>query len=245
MKVKADWPPPKKKLINWVADHMLHFVLSHQIWSWSDISYSKKRFRWHLALTLNNLDLWRWPWNGDINDLIVIDGQLYNRCYIYVRLVERKKCWKVMITYKKKPKEGFHMRYYTIWFLRFENFTSGYTIFDLGAYHEGHSRSTPKTNQLSARPYATSTPLTLTLVILVWWLLRTQFTQKWWENPFSGLLFSFTHFTSLATNFLKQCLSFLKVHILKILKSVMTLAANVARRRNIPGHLVLWTQKNP
>jgi hypothetical protein len=52
-------------------------------------------------------------------------------------------------------------------------------------------------------------------------------------------MFSFTHFTSLATNFQKYCLSFLEVHVLKILKSMMTLAATVAKRRNMPGDLVL------
>jgi hypothetical protein len=44
-------------------------------------------------------------------------------------------------------------------------------------------------------------------------------------------MFLFTHFTSLATNFQKLCSSFLEVHIFKILKSVMTLAATVTLLR--------------
>jgi hypothetical protein len=59
--------------------------------------------------------------------------------------------WKVLI-------KVFHLRYYTIWFLQFQNLTSGYTIFDRGANHQGHSRSPLKTNQLSGRPSATFTP---------------------------------------------------------------------------------------
>jgi hypothetical protein len=56
--------------------------------------------------------------------------------------------WKVFI-------KGFHLRYYTIWFLQFQNLTSGYTIFDPGANHQGHSQSALKTNQLSGRRSAT------------------------------------------------------------------------------------------
>jgi hypothetical protein len=59
--------------------------------------------------------------------------------------------WKVLI-------KGFQLRYYTIWFLQFQNLTSGYIIFDPGANHQGHSRSPLKTNQLSGRPSATFTP---------------------------------------------------------------------------------------
>jgi hypothetical protein len=40
-----------------------------------------------------------------------------------------------------------------------------------------------------------------------------------------------------------RIVSILDVHILKILKYVMTLAATVARRRNISGHLVLQKQR--
>jgi hypothetical protein len=59
--------------------------------------------------------------------------------------------WKVLI-------KGFHLRYYTMWFLQFQNLTSGNTIFDPGANHQGNSRSPLKTNQLSGRPSATFTP---------------------------------------------------------------------------------------
>jgi hypothetical protein len=59
------------------------------------------------------------------------------------------------------------------------------------------------------------------------------------ENSLLGTLVFIYSFHFLGN----QCLSFLEVHILKILKSVMTLAATVARRRYIPGHLVLSTQK--
>jgi hypothetical protein len=37
--------------------------------------------------------------------LIVIDGQLYNRCCIDVRLVGQEKCFRKIITYKKEKKE--------------------------------------------------------------------------------------------------------------------------------------------
>jgi hypothetical protein len=40
--------------------------------------------------------------------------------------------------------------------LEFHNLTAGYTIFDPGANHQGHSRSPFKTIQLSCRPSATS-----------------------------------------------------------------------------------------
>jgi hypothetical protein len=59
--------------------------------------------------------------------------------------------WKVLI-------KGFHLRYYTIWFLQFQNLTSGYTIFDPSANHQGYLQSPLKTNQLSGRPSATVTP---------------------------------------------------------------------------------------
>jgi hypothetical protein len=49
-------------------------------------------------------------------------------------------------------------------------------------------------------------------------------------------IYSF-HF--LGNQFSKTMFILPKVHILKILKSVMTLAATDSRRRNIPGHLVL------
>ena len=85
MKVKAD---RSQKLISWAADHML---LWHQVWSWSDKSYSKnKGFVDTLLWPQCDLDLW--PWNGAINKLTLTEGQLYKRCYIDVRLVEWEKC---------------------------------------------------------------------------------------------------------------------------------------------------------
>jgi hypothetical protein len=52
------------------------------------------------------------------------------------------------------------------------------------------------------------------------------------------------NFIFLTTNFQKYCLSFLEVHIIKILKSAMTLAATVAGRRNTPGHLFCESKKS-
>jgi hypothetical protein len=67
-----------------VADHML---FTHQVWSLSDNCYSKnKGFVDTLLLPQHDLDLW--PWNGAINELASIEGLLYKRCYIDVRLVE-------------------------------------------------------------------------------------------------------------------------------------------------------------
>jgi hypothetical protein len=48
-----------------------------------------------------------------------------------------------------------HLRYYTVWFLQFQNLTN---IFYPSANHQGHSRSPLKTNQLHGRPSATFTP---------------------------------------------------------------------------------------
>jgi hypothetical protein len=97
LKIKADRP---QKLISWVAAHML---LSHQVWSWSDKSYSKnKGFVDNLLLPYYDLDLWPWPWNGAINELAVTEGQLYKRCYMDVRLVVWGNYLNTMITYKKK-----------------------------------------------------------------------------------------------------------------------------------------------
>jgi hypothetical protein len=42
--------------------------------------------------------------------------------------------WKLLI-------KRFHLRYYTIWFLQFQNLNLGYTIFDPSANHEDHGRS--------------------------------------------------------------------------------------------------------
>jgi hypothetical protein len=43
----------------------------------------------------------------------------------------------------------FHMKYYKIWFFRFQNLTLEYTIFYPGINHEGEDRSAPKTNRWS------------------------------------------------------------------------------------------------
>jgi hypothetical protein len=80
MKVKTDQP---QKLITWVAGHLL---LSYQVWSWSDKSYSKNKGFVDTLLSLSH-DLDLWPWNGAINELVVNEGQLYMRCYMDVRLV--------------------------------------------------------------------------------------------------------------------------------------------------------------
>jgi hypothetical protein len=50
------------------------------------------------------------------------------------------------------------LRYYTIWFLQFQNFTSKYTIFDPNTTYEGHLQSVLKTNQLRGRLCATFPP---------------------------------------------------------------------------------------
>jgi hypothetical protein len=97
MKVKADRP---QKLISWVAAHML---LSHQVWNWSDKSYSKnKGFAADLLLPLYDLDLWPWPWNGAINEVPTIYWQLYKRCYIDVRHIERENAEQKWLHTKKK-----------------------------------------------------------------------------------------------------------------------------------------------
>jgi hypothetical protein len=63
-------------------------LLAHQVWSWSDKSYSKiKGFIDTLLSPYPDLDLWSWPWNGAINDFAVAEGQQYKKCYMDVRLV--------------------------------------------------------------------------------------------------------------------------------------------------------------
>jgi hypothetical protein len=54
MKVKADRP---QKLLSWVPAQML---LSHQVWSWSDKSYSKNKGFVDNLLLPYDLDLWPW-----------------------------------------------------------------------------------------------------------------------------------------------------------------------------------------
>jgi hypothetical protein len=59
--------------------------------------------------------------------------------------------WKALI-------KTFHLRYYTIWFLQFQNLTAGYTIFDPSTNYEGHQQSVLKINKLRDRLCATFTP---------------------------------------------------------------------------------------
>ena len=88
-----------------------------------------------------------------------------------------------------------------------------------------------KNTYLPVKLFATPLPLSVSI------------HPKMVENLLLGVHVFINHFISLLTNF-QKCLSFLEVHILKILKSMMTLAATNARRRNIPGHLALRTQKS-
>jgi hypothetical protein len=100
MKVIADRP---QKIISWVAAHML---LSHQVWSWSDKSYSKIRvslttyFYHYMTLTFD-LDLEMVP---SISWLSLMDN--YTRDVIWVQgLLCEETIWTQMITYKKKQKK--------------------------------------------------------------------------------------------------------------------------------------------
>jgi hypothetical protein len=91
MKVMAHRP---QKLFSWVAANML---LSHQVWSWSDKSYSKIGFCWQPTSTIT----WPWPltltfkwchqWSSR-HSLTTIQEILY-RCEVYWT----RKSWVKMI----------------------------------------------------------------------------------------------------------------------------------------------------
>jgi hypothetical protein len=72
IKVKADWSP---NLISWVADHML---LSHQIWSWSDVEVDlikgTKKLRVSLTPCLDHKMTLTLEWWPSVTWLLLVDN---------------------------------------------------------------------------------------------------------------------------------------------------------------------------
>jgi hypothetical protein len=98
MKVKAD---RLQKLISWLAAQML---LAHPVWNWFDKRYSKNKGFVENPLLPYDLDLWPWPWNGAINEVPVVQWQLFKRCYIDVRHIEWENAEQKWLHTKKKTK---------------------------------------------------------------------------------------------------------------------------------------------